>query len=369
MSVRVLYVVGKLSPSSIPLEVAQHIKDERVRLHVVEYYESEYDIKCPRMAISHIGAQWRGDLRGVWKLLRCTFSYQPDVVHVHHTVSAFWATLFGRMIGAKVIRTEHSNTQFHTLGQRIPNTVSRALADLLICNSKNTYRSLSALQKRIVQDRWQIVYNGIDVDRIHRAASGVPPFDGEEKTVTIGSVGRLVDQKNYRRLIEAFAQVRAESSQETRLVIVGDGGKRTDLEQRADKLGVRDFVTFTGEIGRDKVYAALHSFDVFVMPSLSEGFCNAAVEAMAAGLPLACSDIPTLQEVAGEAPVYADPNDPSDLSAVLLQLLEEGKEGWRERGREARDWATKRYSVQRTAREYARAYHQVVAKSRKVGSK
>lgn len=257
------------------------------------------------------------------------------------------------------MRTEHNNAEFRTPIQRVLNSVSQALSDLVLCNSRNTYRSMTSVQKRLIGDQWRVVYNGIDVERIERASSLSPPFE-KENAITVGSVGRLVDQKNHRRLIGAFSKVVSRFSKPVRLVLVGDGENRRALEQQIDDLGLNEEIVLVGEVDKDEVYAALHSFDTFIVPSFWEGFCNAAVEAMAAGLPIVCSDIPTLREVVGDVALYADPEDSNDIANVLLDLLRRGEEEWRRTGAEAYRRATERYSVTRTAEQYEQSYRCVM---------
>jgi len=363
MSVRVLYVIGKMAPTSVPLEVAYHIDDRRVNIRVAGYYSSSKNFESQKFDISSIGARSWFDYKAVKRLYNNTLDFNPDIVHVHHTVSAFWAAIFGKVLGAKIIRSEHNNTRFRTLRQRVPNTIGRGLADLVLCNSKNTYQSMSSLQKWLVGERWSVVYNGIDAERIDRGASKMPPFGREEGALTIGSVGRLIDQKNYGRLIEAFSKVRSEIGQKVRLVIIGDGENREYLEKKVDRLGLTGCVVFAGQVDRDEVYAALHEFDLFFMSSLWEGFCNAVVEAMAAGLPIVCSDIPTLHEVVGNVAVYMNPEDPSDMARALSGLIREGPKEWQRRGKVARTRARTNFTVERTAERYVESYLDVAERS------
>ena len=174
----------------------------------------------------------------------------------------------------------------------------------------------------------------------------------------IGSVGRFVDAKNYRRLLQAFPSV-LQKSPEAHLVLVGDGENRTELEQGAVAQGIEGRVTFVGECPRDDVYAALHAFDLFVMPSLWEGFCNAVVEAMVAGLPVVCSDISTLREVVGDAAHYADPNDPADMARALVELLNMDSSVRKRWGERARKRAVERYTIEGTAEKYVETYRKV----------
>jgi glycosyltransferase involved in cell wall biosynthesis len=358
--ITVLYFVGRVAPTSVPLEVAQFIEDPRIRLHPVAFYKTQYSGESLKIDPICIEAESRHDLAAVYRLFRYLRYVQPDVLHVHHTISAFWGALLGKVVmRSRLVRSEHNNYVYRSPGQRAINTVSQGLADRVLCNSQNTYRSMESWRKRLLEEKWRVVYNGIDVDRIHRAKSGDPPFGDHYDGVTVGSVGRFIDQKNYQRLVQAFAQVVGQSERECRLVLVGDGDKREIIEKEVSRLGIDDHVVLTGEVNRDAVYAALHAFDFFVVPSLWEGFCNAAVEAMAAGLPIVCSDIPTLREVVGDVAIYADPERPESFSRAIGALLEEGENGWKERGGKARRRASERYSIERTAKEYVESYLQV----------
>ncbi len=358
--VSVLYLMGQIAPTSVPLEVAHFINDSRIRLHPVALYESEYSGGAHGRHPICLEAKSRYDLSALYRLYRLLRRLQPDVLHVHHTMPAFWGALLGKgLMRARLVRSEHNNYMYRSVGQRAINTVSQKLADRVLCNSYNTYRSMEAWRKRLLGEKWRVVYNGIDVGRIDQASSGDPPFEGQYSGVTVGTVGRLIDQKNYQRLVQAFAQVVEGVRQECRLVMVGDGEKRKVIEQEVRRLGIEKHVVLAGEVDRDTVYAALHSFDCFVMPSLWEGFCNAVVEAMAAGLPIICSDIPTLKEVVGDVAIYADPERPESITRAIGALLEEGEGGWKERGGKARSRALERYSIECTADEYVESYLQV----------
>ncbi len=358
--ITVLYLVGRVTPTSVPLEVAQFIEDARIRLHPVAFYKTQYSGESLGVAPVCMEAESHHDLTAVYRLSRYLRHVQPDVLHVHHTMPAFWGALLGKgVMRSRLVRSEHNNYVYRSPGQRAINTVSQMLANRVLCNSQNTYESMESWRKRLLGKKWKVVYNGIDVDRIDRANLGDPPFEGPYDGVTVGSVGRLIDQKNYRRLVQAFAQVVEQSGRECRLVLIGDGDKREVIEKEVSRLGIEEQVVLTGEVNRDTVYAALHAFDLFIVPSLWEGFCNAAVEAMTAGLPIVCSDIPTLREVVGDVAVYANPERPESFTRAIGTLLKEGGEGWRKRGKRARSRALEKYSIERTAKEYVESYLEV----------
>ena len=359
---KVIYIVGKNAPTSIPLEVADAMVEKEIGLTVAAFNKANGSGGHFTSEIVPLGAQSIFDPRGITNLYQCISESEPEVIHVHHTASAFWGSILARLVaGAAVIRTEHNNQQHYTLPQNILHGCSQLLADRVLCNSKDTYCNLYPLQKWAIGDSWEVVYNGIDMPRIDDAVDRASPVCLEklEDRVLIGSVGRLADQKNYGRLLQAFPSV-VQESPEAHLVLVGDGENRTELEQEAVAQGIEDRVTFLGECPRDDVYAALHEFDLFVMPSLWEGFCNAVVEAMAAELPIVCSDISTLREVVGDAAHYADPNDPADMARALIELLNMDSSVRKRWGERARKRAAERYTIEGTAEKYVETYRKVI---------
>lgn len=138
-----------------------------------------------------------------------------------------------------------------------------------------------------MRPRSSVIYNGVDLNKFAVArVSGVglrPNYGIGENAFVVGSVGRLAAEKNQLPLVDAVADLRATGA-DVHLMLVGDGPLRSTLERRAAQRGISSAVTFTGAL--PDVRAALKAFDVFVLPSLSETFSNAALEAMAMQLPV-----------------------------------------------------------------------------------
>ena len=95
------------------------------------------------------------------------------------------------------------------------------------------------------------------------------------------------------------------------------------LKLKAQELGVYRYVTFAGLISEEQKPPFFHSLDIFVFPSLAEGFGLVLVEAMAASLPCLASDLPVLREVGGEAVEFFRTGDPVDLSEKLYGLYKD----------------------------------------------
>ena len=125
--------------------------------------------------------------------------------------------------------------------------------------------------------------------------------------LVVGHVGRFDPQKNHRFLVEIFEKM----PEDARLLLVGDGVLRPDVEQQAAALGIRDRILFTGV--RTDVDRLLQAMDVFLMPSLFEGLPGSIVEAQAAGLPCLISDKVPIEckktELVTQIPLEAAPDE------------------------------------------------------------
>lgn len=108
-----------------------------------------------------------------------------------------------------------------------------------------------------------------------------------EDTFVIGHVGRFDPAKNHGFLVKIFCELKR-SIPEAKLMLVGDGNGKGEIERQVEQLGIKEDVVFTGV--RSDVNELMQAMDVFVMPSLYEGFPVTMVEAQAAGLPCIISD-------------------------------------------------------------------------------
>lgn len=184
----------------------------------------------------------------------------------------------------------------------------------------------------------QLIEDGVDPDAIVVRRNGIdlrlfgelPPRGSLRRRVGLTSqerlivfLGRLTRMKRPHLLLEAFARVRA-SIEDAHLIFVGpdEDGEMQRLKERAARLGTSSSTWFTGPLyGQEKV-AALHDADLFVLPSSSESFGNAAAEALAAGTPVIvtreCGIAPFIGGRAG-AVVEGDVTSLADAMQRLLQ--------------------------------------------------
>lgn len=133
-------------------------------------------------------------------------------------------------------------------------------------------------------------------------------------------VGRLVHHKSVDVLINAFALVR-KALPNSVVLIIGNGPERRNLETLVSKLDLQDSVHFLGECSDDDLPRFYSAADVFIIPSIHEGFCSPIIEAMACGTPVIGSNCTAIRETMGGCGILFEPNNIRDLAEKILSLL------------------------------------------------
>ncbi|HEX6116155.1 MAG TPA: glycosyltransferase, partial [Solirubrobacterales bacterium] len=269
-------------------------------------------------------------------------------VHVHFAaMAAANALRVGRIIGVPVSITPHAH-EVYAEPRSVPEKLGRASFVTTVC-AYNVDR-LRALAPPGASDRIHDVPIGIDPGRIGREG---PPPDGR----TVLAVGRLVEQKGFRHLIEAAAEL--ERSQPLdRVVIAGGGPLEDELAALAAELGVAERVELAGPLEPAAVRELMAVADVFAMPSViaADGNRDAVpvvvLEALAMELPVVASDEVGLPEVVRPGwGRLVPPGDPRALAAALAELLALAPERRAEMGAAGRDFiAAERDLRRQTAR-------------------
>lgn len=135
------------------------------------------------------------------------------------------------------------------------------------------------------------------------------------------SIGRLEEKKNTKRIVEAFEMVKKQMP-DLKLVLVGKPGAGYEkVKQAIEQNKYRKDIILPGFVSPDNLVTILKNAQVFVFPSLYEGFGIPVLEAMAVGVPVIASKGSALEEVGGEAIEYVDPLDIGDISSKIFELL------------------------------------------------
>lgn len=189
--------------------------------------------------------------------------------------------------------------------------VAKRVSALHACSLK--LRNQARYSWHAADSRTHYIPNGVDVTRFHP--------DGERATgrsLIVGSVGSLIEVKNHRLLIEAFARLECCDAV---LWIVGEGPERAALQEQVCAAGLGNRVTFMGH--SDDPAPIVRQFDVFCLSSRSEQMPIAVIEAMASGLPIVSTDVGDVKEMVTESnrSFIVPPNDPDAYSRALATLL------------------------------------------------
>jgi len=188
-----------------------------------------------------------------------------------------------------------------------------------IANSKTTYQVMAQRISSRYKQRLRLVRLGVFMPENSqpkgeiRRRNQVP----DEASLLL-HVGRLAKQKNLPPLLQAMALLPSN----IHLACVGDGELKDELHQLANSLNLGERMHWVGEKSRSEVTGLLKAADLFVFPSLFEGFGLAPVEAAAVGLPLLVSDIPTFHEVMAlpDGRLAAEMVPPSDAGAIAYNI-------------------------------------------------
>jgi glycosyltransferase involved in cell wall biosynthesis len=186
------------------------------------------------------------------------------------------------------------------------------------------------------------------------------PVDG----ILIGTVGRLDPVKDHSSLLRAFAPL-ARVGEPARLVIVGEGQMRGEIETQIRELEIGDRVQMLGE--RQDVSEVLKAFDVFTLPSIAEGISNTILEAMASGLPVVATRVGGNVELVedGASGRLVDSKDVPALTAALESYIR-APQLRIQHGSAGRARAEKKFSLDRMAAQYAALYRNVLGKGHRI---
>ena len=164
--------------------------------------------------------------------------------------------------------------------------------------------------------------------------------------------------KNLVRLIEAFTRLKGQTGLPHQLVLAGARWNRVEAIYRAaGASGFAEDIVFSGFVPAEDLPLLYNAADLFVLPSINEGFGLPILEAMACGAPVTCANTSSIPEVAGDAALYFDPHEPNAIAQAILKLLEdrEIRKALVSKGLER----AARFSWEETARRTAALYREV----------
>ncbi len=265
------------------------------------------------------GGRWLS-LRAAARLVLRLVRERPQVVNIHYaSPSSLYFLALAPLFGFKVVLTCHGSDVLRPLPGDLPylaQVIGQAHAVTVV--SEDIAARLAAIGIA-PRNPPLVITNGVDTNFWHPPASRAAP-DAQPTLVT---VGRLEQVKGVDILIEACAILAARGTP-VRLVLIGEGSQSDALGAQAARLGIAADVTFAGRLAPAAIRTQLHTADLFVLPSRSEGMPLALLEAMATGLPAVAADVGGVSRTAGEGALLVPPENPQALAEGIAQLIGDG---------------------------------------------
>lgn len=313
--------------------------------------------------------RWQDDLIAFWKIFRLLRKIRPAIVHTHTAKAGMLGRLAAKLAGVPIlVHTFHGHV-FHSYFS--PRKTQMFLAiERFLARFTDVIITLSPKQRE------EILGYGIgNPDNVRAIGLGLQlqPFVDcaglrgglrrelgvNEDAPLIGIIARLVPVKGHLYFLEA-AQIVLRAFPNARFLIVGDGELRPELERQADALGIRRSVDFLG-FRRDlaQIYADL---DVVALSSLNEGLPVTLIEGMAAGKPVAASNVGGVGDLVqhGQSGLLTPPKDSRALAEGICDLLRRSPEERRRMGEIGRARVYPKYHITTLAQQIETVYESLL---------
>lgn len=305
-------------------------RDVRIVLLLLDRQELTYEVP-QGIEIQQLDCRY-SLIRSIWSVFRALRRARPDV-----TVSFLTRANIANVVAASLLRipaiiSERVNTSSH-LGGGLGGVVARGVVRMtypwarkVIAVSQGVADDVQA-SFGVARERTIVIPNPIDFEAIRAQAELGEPIALQGPYIV--AMGRLMPNKNFAMLIDAFAR----SGVAGTLLILGEGPERAALEQRVADHGLQGRVVMPGFV--DHPFATLRRASLYVSPSNAEGFPNALLEAMSVGIPVISTNCPsgpsevlaeTAREQVGAGVSFAQhgvlvvPNDPDAMAEALRAM-------------------------------------------------
>ena len=321
------------------------------------------------LSVTVISEKHHNFLTIAYRLAKAFRYIRPDIVHTHKYKDTILGATVARCMGVPhVVRVVHGMSEpfrglrnlkmiFYTMVDRL---VTGRLIDKVIAVSSDIENTLVQIYraKRVLR-----IHNGIDLEAVQvmtQRREKRKEWRIDEQSALIGTVGRLVPVKGHTVLLEAL-RILHESNRTVKLLIVGDGPLRGQLEREVRNLGLERSVIFAGHQAQS--YDFINMMDVFVLPSLHEGIPMVLLEALALQRPVVATCVGGIPEIIsqGETGLLAQPADAVSLAESIRQFIEDRSRAVRV-GKAGRTRVEKEFNAQIMAKKTMDMYETVLSK-------
>jgi glycosyltransferase involved in cell wall biosynthesis len=276
-----------------------------------------------------------------------------DLIHAHWTLSAAAAALGGPLHRRPLICTVQGSDVYRAMRMPAAGRIAR--------RALHGARKVIALSRALAE---AAAAQGVDPRKIAVIPNGVDAKafapDGNRREPVVLFAGSLIERKGAVTLIEAMALIRRRFPSQ-RLVLIGDGPQRSELESAADRFGLSDSVLFAGSLPPAEVARRMRRAELFALPSLEEGQGVALLEALASGAPCVASRVGGIPDVLDPAwGALVPPGDAAALASAAIDILSRPDRG-RAPGRAAAAAVRERFDWPVIARRILAVYEEALA--------
>lgn len=308
----------------------------------------------------------------IFKLVKFLKKEKIDVIHTNKLKDTGNGLIAASIAGVKVkishIHTPFSEWQVSKFTRKVYSLCYSIAAKLLTTKeiALTPSRKRVKIAEGVPENKLEVIANGVSMEEFSIDDHEKDLFRQEirerydipREAFVFGNLGRLSAEKGTDILVEGFAkffQNAKVNKENAYLIIAGGGVLEKELKQKAVELDVFDNIVFTGRFPDEDKVKLYASFDVFIFPSLAEGFGIVLIEAMAMKLPAIVSDLEVLQEVGGSTVIPFETKNSVDLAQKMYNLYSK-----RDRidtlGEEARSRVEDLYTLEKFVQNYEDLY-------------
>lgn len=295
--IRILHVFGWLDrggAEAVIMELYRHIDRSKVQFDFVvhtsrkcEYNDEIVSLGGRIFSVPSFSLKTLISYKKAWKVLLESHS-EWRIIHGHVRSTASIYLSIAKKLGRYTIAHSHSISSGKGLSAHVKNALQkRIVADYYFACSKKAGEWLFG--KKINNSNYSTLPNAIDTEKYSfdkNVRSSVRREFGCGKSIVIGHVGNFYDVKNHSFLLSVFYEL--QKCYDAKLMLVGDGTLRQEIEEKINDLGINAKVDILGV--RNDVFRLFQAMDFFVFPSKYEGLGVVLIEAQTSGLPCVMSD-------------------------------------------------------------------------------
>ena len=367
--IKVLHLITELDiggAEKVLLSLVKKLDRDKYQV-IVAYLKGEgklaEDFRDAGIKVFNLKMRNRVDLGAIIYLYRLLKKGNIKILHTHLIQADMCGFLAGKMAGVPIIiSTKHNPDEFRkkfSIPVRLDGIFGNH-SDRIIALS-HAVKDFRVKSEKICEDKFTVIHNGIDLEEFNLdvdAGAKKKELGIDLSSKIVGMVGRLDHQKGHRFFLQAMPEI-VKAVPDVKFLIVGDGPLRGKLEELGREFKVERQVIFTGS--RRDIPELISIMDVFVLPSISEGFGNVLLEAMAMGKPVVASRVGGIPEIVtpGLNGLLVEPARPSEMASSVLKLLKDPGEAKR-LGEAGREKVKKIFTAETMAKKIEAVYNEII---------